>query len=78
MNKLKDRVAVITGGTRGFGLEIARAFLEEGASVVIASRGCDSVNRALESLRVPGRRLFGMVIAIRDRCKARMRAVKLG
>ena len=37
MNKfdLKDRTAVITGGGQGFGLDIAKRFLDSGAKVII-------------------------------------------
>lgn len=37
--RFQGRVAVVTGGTRGLGFAIAREFLDEGMSVVCASRG---------------------------------------
>lgn len=36
--RFQERVAVVTGGTRGLGFAIAREFLDEGMSVVCASR----------------------------------------
>ena len=38
MSKLKDRVAVVTGGTSGMGAGIAGLFAQNGASVVIGGR----------------------------------------
>ncbi len=47
---LKDKLVFITGGSKGIGFSCARAFLQEGARVVIASRSLSNVNAALEKL----------------------------
>jgi 3-hydroxybutyrate dehydrogenase len=48
--KLAERVAAITGGTRGIGRGIAQAFLAEGARVVLNGRSSDKGARTLEEL----------------------------
>jgi NAD(P)-dependent dehydrogenase (short-subunit alcohol dehydrogenase family) len=50
MLTLKDRRVVALGGTSGIGLAVAQAALEEGASVVVASRRPESVERARAEL----------------------------
>lgn len=60
MEILRNKVAVITGGSRGLGFGIAKAFLQEGASVVIASRSAESVERAVSKLRDLGGQVHGM------------------
>jgi 3-oxoacyl-[acyl-carrier protein] reductase len=46
--KLKGKTAVITGGTKGLGLAIAREFLREGAHVVCAARSEGDVKEVLD------------------------------
>ena len=49
--RLKDKVAVITGGSRGIGYATAKAFLKEGAVVVIAASNDTSAQKAANQLR---------------------------
>jgi NAD(P)-dependent dehydrogenase (short-subunit alcohol dehydrogenase family) len=51
--KLSGRNAIITGANRGFGFEVAKKFVEEGASVVICGRDADQVSHAVDALREP-------------------------
>lgn len=37
--KLKDKIAVVTGGAKGIGAEIAKAFAKEGATVIAVDMG---------------------------------------
>lgn len=61
MNRLQDKVAVLTGGTRGLGLAMAKAFMDEGAAVVVGSRSKDSVERAVKELKSAGGTAGGLV-----------------
>jgi NAD(P)-dependent dehydrogenase (short-subunit alcohol dehydrogenase family) len=48
-----DKVVMVTGGSRGLGYQMVRAFAERGADVVITSRkkeSCDSVAREVRAL----------------------------
>ncbi|TQM11350.1 SDR family NAD(P)-dependent oxidoreductase [Pseudonocardia kunmingensis] len=53
---LSGKVALVTGGSRGLGLEMVRAFAAAGADVVITSRKLDSCEAAAEEVRSLGRR----------------------
>lgn len=57
--KLKDKIAIVTGGTKGIGLAIAEALVEEGALVVVTSRHEKDIQRTLEQLEGLGGRVAG-------------------
>jgi NAD(P)-dependent dehydrogenase (short-subunit alcohol dehydrogenase family) len=46
---LKDKIVLITGGSKGIGFAAAQAFVEEGARVAIASRSQENLDRACTS-----------------------------
>lgn len=48
---LEGKVAIITGGTRGIGLDTVRKFLQNGAKVALLGSREESVNKALEILK---------------------------
>src|SRR5690242_15338697 len=48
---LRGQKALVTGGTRGIGLEIARALLAAGADVAICGRDDRSIDSALRELK---------------------------
>lgn len=53
---LSGKIALVTGGSRGLGLQMVRAFAERGADVIIASRKLDACEAAAEEVRKLGRR----------------------
>ncbi len=57
---LKDRIAIVSGASRGIGEAIARGFVEQGATVIICSRKQEGLNAVAESLR----KLGGTVVPI--------------
>ena len=49
---LDGKVALITGGTQGLGLQFAKALAEAGADIVITSRSCEKARIAAEGLAI--------------------------
>ncbi|MEJ2262629.1 MAG: SDR family NAD(P)-dependent oxidoreductase [Anaerolineales bacterium] len=66
MGLLDGRIAVITGGTRGFGYAVAQAYTHEGAKVVLASRSEEAVQRAVGNLTGAGAGATGIPCDVGD------------
>ena len=47
MKLLKDKVAIVTGGTRGIGAAIVRTYLQQGATVALWGSRQQTVDQAL-------------------------------
>ena len=65
--KLSGRNAIVTGANRGFGFEVAKKFVQEGASVVICGRDPDQVSHAvsvLQGLTSPGQTVAGLPLDV--------------
>ena len=48
---LKNKVAIVTGGTRGIGFAIVKKYLENGATVVLFGSRQETVDKAVSALK---------------------------
>lgn len=79
MSKLFDlsgRVAVITGSTKGMGLEMARALGQQGARVVVSGRDAAVSERVAATLKAEGIEAIGIACDIADVASVRTFADK--
>lgn len=66
MERLRGRVAIVTGGSRGIGYAIAGALLGEGAAVSLCGRTAADVERAVAALQAtPGGKVMGRPCDVR-------------
>ena len=63
---LAGRVALVTGGSRGLGLEIARELADQGARVVICARDGDELVRAVVDLEARGADVLAIACDVTD------------
>jgi 3-oxoacyl-[acyl-carrier protein] reductase len=67
MGRLQDRVALVTGASRGIGRATARRFAEEGARVCLADIDAGAVEQAARELADGGFEAFGRAVDVTDR-----------
>ncbi|MGZ4433576.1 MAG: SDR family oxidoreductase [Trebonia sp.] len=63
MEALKDRVAIVTGASRGIGLGIAAELVRQGARVCVTARGQEALDAAVAELGGPD-----VAIAVPGKC----------
>jgi NAD(P)-dependent dehydrogenase (short-subunit alcohol dehydrogenase family) len=57
---LTGKVALVTGGSRGLGLQMVRAFAAHGADIIIVSRKIDACEAGASEVRALGRRALAI------------------
>jgi NAD(P)-dependent dehydrogenase (short-subunit alcohol dehydrogenase family) len=69
--ELRGRVVLITGGSRGLGLLLAREYARLGARLVLVARDGDALERACQELRASGNEALGIRCDVTDRAQVR-------
>lgn len=63
--ELKDRVYIVTGGSKGFGLAVAKSLVEQGARVGLLSRNQEGLDQALAE--IGSDHAFGVAASVNHR-----------
>lgn len=66
MLSLKGKVAIVTGGTRGIGLEVVKLFKENDATVILFGSKKTSVDKAIEELKSENIEMIGYYPNLND------------
>lgn len=75
---LQDRVAIVTGGSRGIGLAIAEKLAGMGCEVVITARKRDELEKAAQSIRKNGSKCEGIPCDVSSLPDVQQLAEKVG
>jgi 3-oxoacyl-[acyl-carrier protein] reductase len=67
--RLKGKIAIITGGVQGIGFATARKFLDEGAIVTVADIRPDAVDAAVKKLKTNGEAVEGHPVDVTQRAQ---------
>jgi len=68
---LRGKTVLITGGSRGLGLVLAREFAAEGARVAVCARDAQELERARADLQARGAEVFAYPCDVTDRAQVR-------
>ncbi len=66
MSDIQGRVAFVTGGASGLGLSMARSFLKRGASVMLADRNAEGLEKAVAELSSETNQVASIVCDVAD------------
>ncbi|MCH8921613.1 MAG: SDR family oxidoreductase [Planctomycetes bacterium] len=66
MSYWREKVVIVTGGSRGFGQALARSFAGAGASVVLAARGGQQLDAAADEVRRRGGQALAVSTDVTD------------
>ena len=74
---LTDKVIIVTGGSKGIGLGITEALLEEGAIPAVISRNKESIASLIQKVEARGGKIFSAIAELTDpeQCKNAVAAV---
>jgi len=67
--RLKDKVAIITGSTKGIGMETAKTFAREGAKVVICGTRESAIKEVVEEIKAAGAEALGFKVDVSKRAQ---------
>lgn len=66
MNRLKDKIAIVTGSTSGIGIGIARLYAAEGAMVIVCGRRAEKGQKVVDAIQAEGGRAQFHALDITD------------